>query len=148
MKYKCLSYENLPEYGIQILTGEACAFGQRLLCDLNEDGITLVADFLGLNPDPLSFRPRMNSQVNGKPSLASMMLTRGTIQDILKFILCLEGWEIIVQFRGDWIGRTEETHERAKRFDSPDAIVFRNWKSPGQPSIGSRNVHAMTGRHL
>jgi len=42
----CLN--DLNEYGIKILTGEACNLGARLLCDLTYEGVQLVSKAFGM----------------------------------------------------------------------------------------------------
>lgn len=41
-------WEDLKPYGIDMLTGEACAYGYRLLCDITEDGRKLFESVFGL----------------------------------------------------------------------------------------------------
>ncbi len=45
------TYNDLGKYGIDYLTGEACAYGYRGLCDLEERGVKLIADCLGIDPE-------------------------------------------------------------------------------------------------
>lgn len=80
------NWEQLEEYGINALTGEACGYAMRLLCDLNEDGKKLMVNFFGGN---IEFRENSNwnSKVNGKEAIASIMLTRRMFEDIAKFCL-------------------------------------------------------------
>lgn len=42
--------KDLREYGIEWLTGEACHYGMRILCDLTVPGLRLVTRFFGLLP--------------------------------------------------------------------------------------------------
>ena len=145
--YRTLRYSNLPELGINPRTGEACAFSMRILCDLNEDGCNLVREFLGL-PYDARFAARMNSHVNGSPSIASFMLPRSMFAELYKFALFMEGWAWIVEYGDAWIGMTQEHYDKFKDSLPSTTKAYFNWKSPGQPSVGSRNVHAFTGRHI
>ena len=43
-------WNDLRQFGINILTGEACALGMRVLCDLDEQGVRLMREVFGL-PD-------------------------------------------------------------------------------------------------
>lgn len=151
MNYRTLNYDHLQELGINPLTGEACAFSMRLLCDLNEDGVRLLQDFFGLLPaDPNAIFPtRMNSSVGDKPSVASCMLVRSMFNDLYKFVLMLEGWDVVVQYGNDWTGMTGEHYEKYKDHYPGTINVFTNWRGCGnQPYRGSRNIHAMTGRSI
>ncbi len=48
-------YDDLRRYGINSLTGEACPYSQRVLCDLTPRGKKIVFDLLGIPPTiPLS----------------------------------------------------------------------------------------------
>lgn len=152
MKYQTICKENLKNFGINILTGEACAFGMRYLCDLNRDGVDLLNDFYGIgaykieNQNP--FCPNMNSEVGDKPAIASCMISRNTLTDLYKFILFTRGWEVAVFGKNEWTGMTRESWDEIKEA-WPDAItVCFNWKSSSQPSVGSRNIHAWTGRAI
>lgn len=42
-------WEDLAPYGIDMLTGESCAYGYRLLCDVNSRGMELLASVFGLH---------------------------------------------------------------------------------------------------
>jgi len=154
-EYHTIDYSKLEKYGINPLTGEACAFSMRTLCDLNIDGITLLQDFLGLLPldynalnEHRYFPRNWNSSVNGKPAIASCMLSRFMLKDLYRFILYKEGWEVVVENGGDWTGMSRETWDEVKDAWPSTANVHFIYKCPEQPSVGSRNVHAMTGRAM
>jgi hypothetical protein len=42
------NWDDLREFGINALTGEADRTGQRILCDLNKEGRRIVYDLLGI----------------------------------------------------------------------------------------------------
>lgn len=85
------------EFGISILTGEACAYSMRVLCDVNDDGVRLINKTFGMTievdrptekyggPFAIGMMRRHNSQVNGEPSVASIMLTWTMIEELIKF---------------------------------------------------------------
>lgn len=149
MNYRTLNYEHLKDMGINPLTGEACAFGMRILCDLNEDGVQLLNEYYGLIGNGNVWPPRMNSMVGDKPSVASCMISRDMFNNLYKFALFLEGWEKIIHYGDSWLGVTAEHYEQHKDHYAVDAYdVFTNWKSKSQPSVGSRNIHAMSGRAI
>src|SRR6478736_5681012 len=77
------SWEDLKQFGINALTGEACKYAQRILCDLNEDGAALIMDYLGVS----MLRDNWNSTVNDKPAVASVMLHRGSCMQLAEFAI-------------------------------------------------------------
>lgn len=150
----------LNEFGINILTGEACAYSMRLLCDINEDGVKLIQDALGIEVGANSMR-RHNSQVNGKPSLFSVMLTQAMMDELIRFFLVdkhLRRGEILVHFtpaeENDfaneffWGGTEGEFNARFQMEENFYTVWnIRKYKIWGeQPHRGSYNVHDMTGR--
>lgn len=152
MSLQIHNWNGLQQFGINALTGEACKYSMRLLCDLNEDGVELLRDFFGLqivlNPKT-QFAENWNSQVNGKPALVSIMLPRGVFDDLCRFALQSKGTIFAVRTpAGDWIGYTSEdvvhyTLTSEKLQITPEWRVYYN---PPQPGSGSRNQHAFTGR--
>ena len=52
MSRRCIAlWRDLAEYGIEVLTGEACRIGARYLCDLDERGARIVRSLMGLLGD-------------------------------------------------------------------------------------------------
>ena len=151
-RYETINYENIKDYGINILTGEACAFGMRLLCDMSAEGVDLLCDFYGLKPvswlEEVPFPRNVNSRVKDKDAIASCMLTHSTMTELYKFILFSKGYEVVVSAAGDVTGMSAETWEEVKLAWPQTTTVRYNCKSPKQPSVGSRNVHAFTGRSI
>ena len=141
------SFNDLQQFGINPLTGEACKYGQRTLCDLNEKGCELVASFLGLVHNEVSrpFAANWNSTVNGEPAVASIMLTRGTMRDLSVFALLNVARCYAAIDTGDASLRgVDEQHCRLYR-ELPSAGNFRFYVNP-TPGTGDRNQHAFTGR--
>ena len=66
-------WNDLRHYGINLLTGEACAVGKRYLCDVSEQGRKLLCSIFGL-PLTTQFSDNWNSHVNGEPSIGSIFL--------------------------------------------------------------------------
>src|SRR5271157_4753075 len=83
---KSCNYNNLREYGINPLTGEACPFGVRILCDLTERGRKIVCDLLGIGyttiPPAGVFSDNWNSG-----SRYSCMIPRSLFDDL--YVWCL-----------------------------------------------------------
>jgi len=168
--------EILRELGIEILTGEACAYSMRLLCDLNEDGVKLINNTFGMQiriqHDPLredyaiGMMRRHNSKVNGKFSVASIMLSHTMIDELVLFGLVdkhLSKGEVFVHatpkedlqsytYPVMWGGTDEEYRTEWLGENDGDDFRHRYWEwrlyriYEAQPRRGSMNVHAMTGR--
>lgn len=161
-----ISYYELPKFGIQPLTSEACAYGMRILCDLSEEGIALVASFLGLQHVELkdrtlrTFPPPMNSRVDDKPAAASCMLDRDVFPRLMLFALWRAGAQTIVQhaersFTGI-MGPADPEYKYLQEYlrkgsawcAKAGVVIHRDPRVPGQSAVGGRNVHAFTGRTL
>lgn len=150
------SWNDLQQYGINPLTGEACAYSIRLLCDLNEDGVDLVRDFFGmqivLNP-AVQFAANWNSSVEGKQAIASIMLPRSIFPDLVRFLLFnLHKCDYVVEKIGGngYAGYTDADLAAIERTPEQVGKIYQGemWRNPKNPSAsrGSRNVHQMTGR--
>lgn len=153
---KSISYSNLSDIGINPLTGEACAYSMRVLCDLNEDGVALVAAFLGLPAFPKpAFAENWNSTVGYKPAVGSVMLTRTALPEIIRFALLQRGYKYVVGRDGDMnhTGFNDSDTEKnpAMSLYRDRTSCFFEGENPLRlwvnPSAGSdRNTHAFTGR--
>ena len=84
------NWEDMRQFGIIFLTGEADGMGLRILCDLTGPGVELVRGFLNL-PDGSEFRPNMN-----KEGVANMALPRSCLLDLASVALSKEGKKWIV----------------------------------------------------
>jgi hypothetical protein len=145
------NWRDLQQFGIGILTGESCAFSMRLLCDVSAKGRTLVLDYLGL-PFDTQLARNWNGHVGEEQAVGSVMLHRDSLKQIAEFAMfamgvlaCVytRGGEVMGIFDVDLLTAYENMISAA-----PDDHwdLRRNYRCPGQPSVGSRNVHAMTGR--
>jgi hypothetical protein len=143
------SWQDMTQFGINCLTGEACAYAMRLLCDLNEDGAGLMMDYLGV---PMLGK-NWNSMVDGKPAVASVMLHRSSVLQIAEFALMRRSPKAIVYKGGEAIMGvfTQHMFEQYMKLveDWPNTTgkwTIRTIGRSSQPHVGSRNVHAATGR--
>lgn len=157
-----LTYSSLPSIGVNPLTGESCAYSQRILCDLNEQGVELIADWLGIPTYPKpAFAENWNSSVDGKPAVASVMLARECMQPLMLFALLRQGWAYIVESGSQFTAFNDKDIEREpnlKEYLDPESWlckmhpgihVYRNPRPDVNSKIaGSRNVHQFTGRTL
>jgi hypothetical protein len=156
---KSISYSSLPELGINPLTGEACAYMMRILCDVNESGVDLLCDYFGIpNYPKAALAANWNSTVGNSPAVASIMLTRSALPEIVRFYFFRKNYEYVVG-RDDDINytafRTADIErnpalglyvDRASVFFEGDNPL-RLWTNPRTiNAVGSRNVHQFTGR--
>jgi hypothetical protein len=139
----------LEYFGIKPLTGEACAYSQRVLCDVNESGRALLAEYFG-TPD-LALASPMNSTVKNEPSVGSIMLTRDSWNGLAKFAVfytgglayCESGVQGVTGiFSYELLARYE-----AFATELHGVSLTRNHaRTSDSPLVGSRNIHQMTGR--
>lgn len=137
--------EDLDVFGVRVLTGEACAYGQRLLCDVNEDGQQLLREFWGL--PTLMLAPAMNERVGTKPAVGSVMLERRAVLGLARFAMFRSGalafWEDR-QACGGLVGLYNE--QRVREYEAEGvALEYNPTHRTEQPHVGARNVHAMLG---
>lgn len=153
------STSDLQQFGINVLTGEACSYGLRLLCDLTEDGVNLVSAFLGgidrgATDDPPGF-PFPKNWNSG--AVASVMLTRNVLfGELAVFALFRAGCSLVVRGPdGSVTGVFPHEHRALEMYDAiryaPDESreyyfhVNRSLRTR-QPSADGRNEHTFTGR--
>ena len=133
------NWDSLKHYGINCLTGEACGYNMRLLCDLTQEGSDLVSGMLGLKLEP--FNPNWN-----RDAVGSVMLFRGMFDDICKYILFAKGFKYVVKAgNGTWAGYDDGFLETQKMtleslIEITNGALYQNYSST------PRNTHAMTGR--
>ncbi len=144
-------WSDLQPYGIETLTGEACAFGTRLLCDVSAKGANLVRELFGLPPDA-ALNPRYNTRVGHDPSVASIMLGRDSLPDLAVFCLLYDGAEVVVlQTDGDIVGfypgdRDDDDSLGLMDFLQAQGMVERTFYPKAGPHVGSRMIHQASGR--
>lgn len=152
---KSLSMSEVNQIGINLLTGEADAYCMgRILCDLNEHGVALVREYFGMAValDPkVQFPANWNGMVGDEPSVASVMLTRETINHLIQFSLFREGYEYVVVHTYGYVGLNRDDEYYQGYVDlcasrgSHNMIRNPSFTS-GAPSEGGRNTHIFSGR--
>lgn len=142
------SVQDLNKFGIGVLTGEACNYGMRLLCDLTAQGVELVNQCLGI--DSTAYPNNWNASVDGTPSIASVFLTRNMLQDLCVFaLLHVEGNDVVLAKAGSTMGLKKD-HSYYEHYqtivDQPGSgyTVYR--RNPSHTSVAGSNTHSMTGR--
>lgn len=151
MDYKDLvtiqqGWNNLQEYGINALTGEADSYSLRLLCDLSQKGKDLMESFLG---DTVSFKDgsNWNSHVGEDQAVAAVMLPYSILGDLCRFILFhVEQKTYVYEFHSGQFSGTNEKFDDDLLQDTKNNYVNYGKLRNSQPNEGGRNVHAFTGR--
>jgi hypothetical protein len=147
-------FRDLAQFGITGLTGEACAYSMRTLCDVNEEGKALLAEFFGM-PE-LTLAKNMNSTVDGKPSIGSIMLTHDIVPKLAQFafftkdalaVVISGGREINGLFEAERVQQYRDFIEQHPNETSFDLVTNHAIRSSA-PMVGSRNVHMATGRAI
>ena len=80
--------------GINLLTGEACRLGQRILCDVSQDGAELVNLYFGAE---MKLEKNNNSFVGDKPAVGSLMLGREMLKEVAVFGVMVKGAIAVVE---------------------------------------------------
>lgn len=151
-----LNYADLKAYGISTLTGEADAYSRRILCDLSEDGVILLTAYFGLSHTceaRHAFPLNMNAMVGEQAAIASVMLARAVIPDLMVFALLHVGqFDYVLDAPHGYTGFNEGDHygELYLHQGLPAGYTLHHncAKRCRQPHVGDRNVHAMSGRVL
>lgn len=142
-------WNDLEQYGIISLTGEACGTGQRLLCDLTPDGVTFIESFLSVK---IATGNNWNSR---QGQIASAMLPHSMLTDLLVYGLLREGYEVVVvaDHRGRrWscyriTGMAQATwEEHRKEWNERYEGKYRTYHGSGTAPGGLRNRHEMSRR--
>ena len=131
------STQDLERYGIMWLTGEADPYALRILCDLNEQGMQIIKEFLGLSD--MSVFKNWNSKNN---ATGSFMMPRSMYRDLLKFIIFhVEGCDCAYESYDGYQGYMQADIDRA----SDDFKTRLTWNF-NRGKQNNRNTHAMSGR--
>lgn len=168
----CLN--DLRQFGIIPLTGEACALGMRCLCDLTAQGVAIVRECYSLQNG--AFAENWNSGDDSNPHIASIMLGYSSWQDIGVFALLNAGYHTVVRTKNgalfgleatedvvwEWTDQPEDTdlwkgEYQYHRSAFPVVMtwptcygtidrIFRLRTSNSDIVVGTRNVHQMSGR--
>lgn len=150
------NFRDLAQFGITGLTGEACAYSMRTLCDVNEEGKELLAQFFGISE--LVLNKNWNQTVNDKPAVGSIMLTHDIVPKLAQFAFFREGALAVVVVSGslyvnsvNGIFDADRINEYRAFIDAhpnerTHSLLTNHALSSGAPTSGSRNVHQATGR--
>lgn len=145
-----MNRDRLMDYGINLLTGEACSYSLRILCDLSEEGKQVITQWLGLKED--AFLENWNSYVGEKPAVASIMIPRGCFQDLYYWILVhVCGFEVVIESQDGSVTGMNMDHPYYKTYmdnmETMRSVYNRVARFPrNENSVAGRNVHQFTGR--
>ena len=138
------SWSDLGEYGIVVLTGEACGLTYRLLCDVTEKGKRVIEKCFDSR---LTLESPWNRGSETAPHVGSIMLAPELRVPLAVFALLESGCtEVWVYANNSVLGvEADDTPERieACRRMAPEAHV-RTLRYGG--TAGDRNLHVMSGR--
>ena len=140
---------DLERYGINLLTGEACRVGRRVLTDLSARGACIVGDLLGI--DHKQFHDNWNSRVRDQPAVASFMLPYSMIRELMAWCLIHDGCTAIIETDDEYVYGREESDDPQQWQELVDHCRkyrkhIRTITLKEGPSRGTRMVHAMSGR--
>lgn len=158
MRTQIYTVRDLEGFGVDILTGEACALGLRVLCDLTTRGRLTVEAFLG---SQIMIAPGSNWNPGSPedPHVGSVLLTWSTLRDLLYFAVWRRHDET-----HDWIIRDPDDgwvaaimNEERQYLDTSKLVTAVTTRyrrelaaARGQTleetTVGDRNVHTMSGR--
>lgn len=144
----------LIDYGVNPLTGEADAYARRILCDLSDEGVILLTAYFGLSYTAeagRAFPANMNGFVGTAKAVASVMLARETMQDLMLFaLLHVNQYDYVMQAPGGLHGFNEDDKYGQRYLEMALPQGYRLYtncaKRSAQPHVGDRNIHAMSGR--
>jgi hypothetical protein len=134
------SWDHLRPYGIDLLTGEACALGYRLLCDLTLQGQNTVERCFSVAIQSENW----NSGSDANPHVASIMLTHEMLLPLAVFALLDSGCREVWITDGAAIGiESTDTADQVKRLKQLHKL-HRRFEYHGP--FEDRNQHQMSGR--
>jgi len=135
-------WNDLEEFGIIPLTGEACGLSMRLLCDVTADGASLIERFLG-GTVTITKRSNWNEGREEDFHVGSVMLPRSIFGDLAAFLLYTKSTHSIITLEDGSIHEVDDDMLRRYRGMS---MIKRVWRGSTDPGTGDRNEHAMSGR--
>ena len=104
-------WQDLTQYGIEVLTGEACLIGARYLCDLDERGARIVRALLGL-PRDCKLAENWNASGRIGPHVASVKLPTDLLDQLAVFCLIDVGAKHVIVTRDHLVAIQHIVDER------------------------------------
>jgi len=167
---------DLKSFGIVALTGEACKYGTRVLCDVTASGVEMLSSYFQAS---LTLDKNWNHGDPSDPHIGSIMLDRALVTPLAKFALFHNGALLIAESErmigaGAVVGIFSEHWK--KQYEDHNAKVIQEcasenngdlgaiWKPEGAqyrlgmfqlqvnpsqgPGLENTNVHQATGRTM
>jgi len=133
-------WDGLREFGIDLLTGEACSLMYRLLCDLTQNGKRIVERCLSVQIQSENW----NGGSQADPHVASIMLTHEMFVPLAVFALLESGCREVWIKEGAVIGiEPSDTADQVERLKQVYKLQ-RRFAYHGL--FQDRNQHQMSGR--
>ena len=141
--YRISCWDDLRLHGIEALTGEACGWALRLLCDVTKPGKELIERFFGGNIT-VAEGSNWNGSSRTEPHVGSVMLPHSILPELAAFTLAFRfsrGVAITkdgeaVAYEGEW---PQDTYPLRR-------IVRRPENNTAESC--DRNTHQMSGRTI
>lgn len=147
------NWRDLEDFGIDMLTGEACGLSMRLLCDVTERGKVLIERFFG---GTITVKPGSNWNGGNKadPHVGSILLPSGVFSDLAAFCLIIDagaGENVATCEDGramswTWEELEHRTTQELRESWEKTYGVKRYYRRSTGPGTGDRNTHAFSGR--
>lgn len=137
------NFQHLIPFGIDPLTGEACSFSYRVLCDCTAKGRKIILRALGI-PDIKLCDP-WNNGTKEDPHIGSCMISLCMLEFLAVFAFLEDNASEVWLFKngtvmGFYPDDTEEVMQQTERFC--EGKIRRKIRS----SPTDRQLHQMTGR--
>ena len=138
-------WQDLRQYGIEILTGDADAHAQGVLCDLSEKGTEHIRRFFSLDVNA-KFQDNWNSWVGEEEAVASILLPYEIFDSLCTFLLVSSGFHVVVKQGHSTCGFLKAEWEAVKEYHENDVVMYRSREQAPSPNL--TNIHAMSGRTM
>lgn len=140
---KISNFNDLLPFGIDPLTGEACSYSYRILCDVTAKGRKILLRALGI-PNINLYDP-WNNGTPPNVHIGSCMISLCMLEFLAVFALLEDNAKEIWIFKngcvmGFYLDDTEELIQQTERFCEGEV------RRKILPSFSDRQQHAMTGR--
>jgi len=138
-------WDDLSQYGIEPLTGEACGLMYRILFDVTVHGKQILEKAFGVAE--LKLQENWNSGTESEPHVGSLMQAHEMLPVVGIFALLEAGCREVWLTKGNGligIERTDsaESVDEFRQFRADDLV--RRFAYAG--TAGDRNQHVMSGR--
>ena len=138
-------WDDLSQYGLIPLTGEACGLMYRILFDVTESGKRILEKALAISE--LGLNENWNRGSDDDPHVGSIMMAHEFLPFVGIFALLEDGCPEVWLTKGDGLVGIEvsdavEDIERFRRYHARDLV--RRFAYSG--TAGDRNRHTMSGR--